>query len=139
MGCGNTIGGCGQYGGKNGAIVDGYAKKTLQPVPKIFYKTRTYEILGLKTNFGLNFTTPSGLSMDWGGEAGAFLDDVMIMMMEFNPVVSFKLSDQVAIGGGFRFLYSAGEFGNTLFVPISYETTQGMLGTKCNYYCKWHN
>ena len=50
------------------------------------------------------------------------------MMMEFNPVVSFKLSDQVAIGGGFRFLYSAGEFGNTLFVPISYETTQGMLG-----------
>lgn len=118
----------GQFGGKNGAIVDGYAKKTLQPVPKIFYKTRTYEILGLKTNFGLNFTTPSGLSMDWGGEAGAFLDDVMIMMMEFNPVVSFKLSDQVAIGGGFRFLYSAGEFGNTLFVPISYTTTQGIPG-----------
>lgn len=115
----------GQYGGKNGAIVDGYAKKTLQPVPKIFYKTRTYEILGLKTNFGLNFTTPSGLSMDWGGEAGAFLDDVMIMMMEFNPVVSFKLSDQVAIGGGFRFLYSAGEFGNTLHVPIGYTTIQG--------------
>ncbi|EFR46648.1 hypothetical protein HCCG_01195 [Helicobacter cinaedi CCUG 18818 = ATCC BAA-847] len=62
---GNTIGGCEQFGGKNGAIVDGYAKQTLQPVPKIFYKTRTYEILGLKTNFGLNFTTPSGLSMDW--------------------------------------------------------------------------
>ena len=118
----------GQHGGKNGAIVDGYAKKTLQPVPKIFYKTRTYEILGLKTNFGLNFTTPSGLSMDWGGEAGAFLDDVMIMMMEFNPVVSFKLSDQVAIGGGFRFLYSAGEFGNTLFVPIAFEQNQGMAG-----------
>lgn len=116
---GGIVGGWGQYGGKNGAIVDGYAKKTLQPVPKIFYKTRTYEILGLKTNFGLNFTTPSGLSMDWGGEAGAFLDDVMIMMMEFNPVISFKLSDQVAIGGGFRFLYSAGEFGNTLFVPIN--------------------
>lgn len=118
----------GQHGGKNGAIVDGYAKKTLQPVPKIFYKTRTYEILGLKTNFGLNFTTPSGLSMDWGGEAGAFLDDVMIMMMEFNSVVSFKLSDQVAIGGGFRFLYSAGEFGNTLFVPIAFEQDQGMAG-----------
>lgn len=116
----------GQFGGKNGAIVDGYAKKTLQPVPKIFYKTRTYEILGLKTNFGLNFTTPSGLSMDWGGEAGAFLDDVMIMMMEFNPVVSFKLSDQVAIGGGFRFLYSAGEFGNTLFVPISQDINQDL-------------
>lgn len=121
---GKAIGGWGQYGGKNGAIVDGNAKKTLQPVPKIFYKTRTYEILGLKTNFGVNFTTPSGLSMDWGGEAGAFLDDVMIMMMEFNPVVSFKLSDQVAIGGGFRFLYSAGEFGNTLFVPISQDMKQ---------------
>lgn len=124
---GDKIFGFGQYGGKNGAIVDGYAKKTLQPVPKIFYKTRTYEILGLKTNFGLNFTTPSGLSMDWGGEAGGFLDDVMIMMMEFNPVVSFKLSDQVAIGGGFRFLYSAGEFGNTLFVPISYDTIQDVF------------
>lgn len=108
-----------QYGGKNGEIVDGNAKKTLQPAPKIFYKTRTYEILGLKTNFGFNFTTPSGLSMDWDGEAGGFLDDVFIMMAELNPVVSFKLSDQVAIGGGFRFLYSAGDFGNTLFVPIN--------------------
>lgn len=47
--------------------------------------------------------------------------------MEFNPVVSFKLSDQVAIGGGFRFLYSAGEFGNTLFVPISYDTIQDIF------------
>lgn len=117
----------GQHGGKEG-LVDGNAKKTLQPVPKIFYKTRTYEILGLKTNFGASFTTPSGLSMDWDGEAGGFLDDVMIMMMEFNPVVSFKLSDQVAIGGGVRFLYSAGDFGNTLYVPISYQTTQGMAG-----------
>ncbi len=118
----------GQFGGKNGEIVDGYAKQTLQPVPKIFYKTRTYEILGLKTNFGLNFTTPSGLSMDWGGEAGAFLDDVMIMMMEFNPVMSMKFfDDRIAIGGGFRFLYSAGEFGNTLFVPISQVIKQDAL------------
>lgn len=117
----------GQHGGKSGEV-DGFATQTLQPVPKIFYKTRTYEILGLQTNFGASFTTPSGLAMDWNGEAGGFLDDVMIMMMEFNPVMSFKLSDQVSVGGGFRFLYSAGDFGNTLFVPISYSTTQGMAG-----------
>lgn len=133
--------GCGTFGGDGPARVDGHAKKTLQPVPKIFYKTRTYEILGLKTNFGLNFTTPSGLSMDWGGEAGAFLDDVMIMMMEFNPVVSFKLSDQVAIGGGFRFLYSAGEFGNTLFVPFDYsgELTNEDIPILCAFGCPIHS
>lgn len=120
---GAVVGGWGQYGGKVGDV-EGHAKKTLQPVPKIFFKTRTYEILGLKSNFGISFTTPSGLSMDWDGEAGGFLDDVMIMMLEFNPVVSFTLSDQVSIGGGVRYLYSSGDFNNTLFVPIAYTTDQ---------------
>lgn len=93
----------GQYGGKNGPV-DGFATQTLQPVPKIFYKTRSYNVLGVDTNFGASFTTPSGLAMDWNGEAGGFLDDVMIMMMEFNPVMSFKFGDRVALGGGFRLL-----------------------------------
>ncbi|WP_034369743.1 outer membrane protein transport protein [Helicobacter sp. MIT 05-5293] len=117
----------GSYGG-GAAEVEGKGNKTLQPVPKIFYKTRSYNLFGIKTNFGLSFTTPSGLAMDWDGEGGGFLDDVMIMMLELNPVVSFKLSDHFSFAVGIRGLYSSGEFNNTLYVPIAYTTTQGMMG-----------
>lgn len=117
----------GQYGG-GAAEVEGKGNKTLQPVPKIFYKTRPYNLFGIKTNFGVSFTTPSGLSMDWDGEGGGFLDDVMIMMVELNPVVSFKLSDHFAFAVGVRGLYSSGEFNNTLYVPITYTTTNGIAG-----------
>ncbi len=113
----------GQFGG-GAAEVEGKGNKTLQPVPKIFYKTRSYNLFGIKTNFGLSFTTPSGLAMDWDGEGGGFLDDVMIMMLELNPVVSFKLSDHFSFAVGIRGLYSSGEFNNTLYVPITYQTSQ---------------
>lgn len=62
--------------------------------------------------------------MDWDGEGGGFLDDVMIMMLELNPVVSFKLSDHFSFAVGVRGLYSSGEFNNTLYVPITYQTSQ---------------
>ena len=100
------------------ARVNGRANWAFQPVPKFFLKSRAYELpLGMKTNFGFSFTTPSGLSMDWDGAGGGFLDDVGIAMMEFNPVISLVWKDIVSIGLGVRGIYSFGEFNNSLYVP----------------------
>ncbi|WP_104746722.1 OmpP1/FadL family transporter [Helicobacter bilis] len=98
--------------------VEGKALTTIQPIPKFFYKSRAYEVASsLRTNFGVSFTTPSGLSMNWDGIGGGFLDDVSIAMMELNPVVSLAWKDIVSIGLGIRGIYSFGEFNNSLYVP----------------------
>lgn len=46
----------GQFGG-GAAEVGGKGNKTLQPVPKIFYKTRSYNLFGIKTNFDCPYDT----------------------------------------------------------------------------------
>lgn len=108
--------------------VSGKANTTLQPVPKIFFKSRSYSLpLNLRMNYGFSFTTPSGLSMDWDGQGGGFLDDVSIAMLEFNPVVSIAWGDYVGFGAGFRAIYSFGSFNNTLYVPYSTSLNMGGL------------
>ena len=100
--------------------VSGRAVTTVQPVPKFFFKSRAYELpLGLRMNYGASFTTPSGLSMNWNGQGGGFLDDVSIAMLELNPVISLAWKDYIAIGGGFRAIYTFGTFNNTLYVPYN--------------------
>lgn len=100
--------------------VEGKALTTIQPIPKFFYKSRAYEVASsLRTNFGVSFTTPSGLSMNWDGIGGGFLDDVSIAMMELNPVVSLAWRDFISFGVGFRAIYSFGSFNNTLYVPYN--------------------
>lgn len=111
IGCANPKNNC-------PARVDGYANATVQPVPKFFLKSRSYEIdSGVVANFGFSFTTPSGLSMDWDGPGGGFLDNVSIAMMEFNPVMSFAYKDMFAFAFGLRGIYTSGKFDNSLYVP----------------------
>lgn len=98
--------------------VDGKANDTIQPVPKFFLKSRSYAVGDdVITNFGFSFTTPSGLSMNWDGAGGGFLDDVSIAMMEFNPVMSFAYKDMFAFAFGLRGIYTFGNFNNSLYVP----------------------
>lgn len=100
-------------------IVEGRANTTLAFAPKIFFKTKPWHIGSFfKTNFGLSLTTPSGLSMDWDGEGGEFLDKVGIMMIETNPVVSITLWDRLGLAAGARIIYGSGDFDNALNVPF---------------------
>ncbi|RDU67667.1 hypothetical protein CQA53_01315 [Helicobacter didelphidarum] len=111
----------------------GKAITTIQPVPKFFIKSRSYHLSeNLRMNYGASFTTPSGLSMNWEGEGGGFLDDVSIAMLELNPVISLGWRDFIAIGGGFRAIYTFGSFNNTLYVPMDFKgdtTTGNTYGT----------
>lgn len=109
------------------AIVEGRANTTLAFAPKIFFKTKPWHIGSfLRTNFGLSVTTPSGLSMDWDGEGGEFLDKVGIMMIETNPVVSITLWDRLGLAAGARIIYGSGDFDNALYVPYRADNAMGM-------------
>lgn len=108
--------------------VSGSAKTAIQPVPKFFFKSRSYKFpADTKINWGISFTTPSGLAMDWDGDGGGFLDDVGIAMLEFNPVVSVSWNDFISFGGGFRAIYTSGSFNNTLYVPYATTIDMGFL------------
>ncbi|MGX3010243.1 outer membrane protein transport protein [Helicobacter sp. 23-1044] len=103
----------------NGAMVDGSADTTIFPVPKLFYKSESFlNYGGGGFNAGLAFTAPSGLAMTWNGEAGDFLKDVMIAILELSPAISYQFREMISIGFSPRILYGMGNFNNTVYVPL---------------------
>ena len=103
----------------NGANVDGSADTTIFPVPKLFYKSESFlNYGGGGFNAGLAFTAPSGLAMTWNGEAGDFLKDVMIAILELSPAISYQFREIISIGFSPRILYGMGNFNNTVYVPL---------------------
>lgn len=125
----------GEYGFKGdstagGTIVDGSAESTVFPVPKIFYKSKSFlNYGGGGFNAGFAFTAPSGLAMNWNGEAGEFLRDVMIALIEISPSISYQFREMIAVGFSPRILYGMGNFNNTVYVPL-----QGEVFTKLTDY-----
>lgn len=106
----------------SGAIVDGNADTTVFPIPKIFYKSESFlNYGGGGFNAGLAFTAPSGLAMTWNGEAGDFLKDVMIAILELSPAISYQFREMISIGFSPRILYGMGNFNNTVYVPLEGE------------------
>lgn len=120
----------GEWGfSERGALVPGSADPTFFPVPKIFYKSKTTQNKWGNWNYGVSFTAPSGLAMNWNGEAGAFLRNVMIAMVEFSPSLSWNYNERVAIGVSPRILYGMGNFKNTVFVPLGTNDKPGEVIT----------
>ena len=59
--------------------------------------------------FGLSMVVPGGLSKRWESPyAKAFAEEFTLQVIEVNPVVAYKVSEQFAIGAGARLVYSSG-------------------------------
>lgn len=99
----------------------GHANATNFVYPEIFYKSPTF---WGGFNVGLAVTAPSGMTMDWDGRGGDFLDYSFIAMVEINPSISYKLGNWLGIGVGGRVMYGQGDFKNTLYVPYTASTQQ---------------
>lgn len=120
----------GEWGfSEKGALVPGSADPTFFPVPKIFYKSKSAKSKWGNFNWGVSFTAPSGLAMKWNGEAGAFLRNVMIAMVELSPSLSWNYEERIAIGVSPRILYGMGNFKNTVFVPLGTKENPGQVIT----------
>lgn len=112
-----------------GTNVSGSADSTVFPIPKIFYKSKSFlNAGGGGFNIGASFTAPSGLAMNWNGEAGAFLRKVMIAMVEFSPAISYQYREIVSIGLSPRILFGMGNFDNTVYVPLNGTVLTNLKG-----------
>ncbi|MFC3847079.1 OmpP1/FadL family transporter [Helicobacter baculiformis] len=96
------------------SAAEGSAHAVNAVIPEIFYKSSTF---WHGFNVGFSFTAPSGMTLNWDGEGGKFLDNSFIFMLEANPVLSFKVAEWLSIGGGGRILWGMGKFKNSLYVP----------------------
>lgn len=59
--------------------------------------------------WGVSVTVPGGLTKRWeSGHQKVSAEEFTLKIVEVNPVVSYKVSDNFAIGGGLRLIYSEG-------------------------------
>ncbi len=59
--------------------------------------------------WGVSVVVPGGLSKRWDEQPGKlFAQEFTLENVELNPVFSYKINDQFAIGGGLRVVYSSG-------------------------------
>ena len=59
--------------------------------------------------WGASLTVPGGLTKRWdSGHQKVSAEEFTLKVVELNPVVSYKVSDNFALGGGLRFIYSEG-------------------------------
>jgi len=61
--------------------------------------------------FGTSLTVPAGLSKRWeeGGASELIAKEFTLTVIELNPVVSYKVSNELAIAAGVRMVYSEGK------------------------------
>ena len=75
--------------------------------------------------WGASLTVPGGLTKRWtDGDQKLFAEEFTLKVIEVNPVASYKLSDDFAIGGGLRLIYSEGVVnsdGDSIHKPIKRE------------------
>lgn len=101
----------------------GHANPTNFIYPEIFYKSPTF---WGGFNIGLSVTAPAGMTMDWDGRGGDFLDYSFIALVEVNPTISYKVGNWLGIGVGGRIMYGMGDFNNSLYVPyVAVQKTGG--------------
>lgn len=59
--------------------------------------------------WGASLTVPGGLTKRWETPyQKLFAEEFTLKVIELNPVISYKIADNFAIGGGARFIYSEG-------------------------------
>lgn len=104
----------------------GHANATNFVYPELFYKSPTF---WGGFNAGLAVTAASGMTLDWDGTGGEFLDYSLIAMVEVNPSLSFKIGNWFGLGLGGRLVYGMGDFANTLQVPYVAKLQQGLPGS----------
>jgi long-chain fatty acid transport protein len=73
--------------------------------PSLFYVSPEFNNL----RYGASLTVPGGLTKRWNSPfAKTFAQEFTLKIIEFNPVLAYKVSDTFAVGGGLRVIYSEG-------------------------------
>jgi long-chain fatty acid transport protein len=89
-----------------GAPADASSEKENFLLPALHYVGEAYGDF----RFGASLTVPAGLSKRWqeGGPSQLIAEEFTLKVIELNPVVSYKVTDELAIAAGVRAVYSEG-------------------------------
>lgn len=81
-------------------------------VPQIYFISPEYI---QNWRFGLAFVAPAGVQMRWDDAyPRAVAEKFDLKIFEFNPSAAYRISDNIAIGGGLRVIYAKGEVKNSI-------------------------
>jgi len=82
------------------------SKKENFLLPSLHYVSEAYG----NFRFGASLTVPAGLSKRWHEEGPSKLiaEEFTLKVIELNPVVSYKVADNLSIAAGLRMVYSEG-------------------------------
>ena len=95
-----------EYTDSRTSLYHGDSEKENFLVPTLFAVSPDYN--GLRAGF--SFTAPGGLSKRWQDPfPRTFAEEFTLKIFEFNPTVSYKISDKVAIGAGARAVFVDGK------------------------------
>lgn len=73
--------------------------------PSFFFSSKDYN--GIR--YGFSMVVPGGLTKRWESPyAKAFAEEFTLQVVELNPTMAYKVSDQFSIGGGLRLVHSSG-------------------------------
>lgn len=93
-------------------------------IPTLFFTSKEYN----GWRFGFDITVPGGLSKRWDAPyQKMFAKEFTLKIVEFNPVVSYKILPNLSIGGGLRVIYSRGIVKNDLSL-LSTATARELEG-----------
>ena len=119
-----------------GAPADASSEKENFLLPALHYVGEAYGDF----RFGASLTVPAGLSKRWqeGGPSQLIAEEFTLKVIELNPVVSYKVTDELAIAAGVRAVYSEGvvkSSGTTVVnAGPTYQTiTRDMEGDSLEY------
>jgi len=83
--------------------------------------------------WGASLTVPGGLTKRWkSGHQKLFAEEFTLKVIELNPVASYKVSNDFAVGGGLRLIYSEGVV-NSDGVDVNQPIKREMKGDTIEY------
>ena len=75
---------------------------------------------------GLGMTVPYGMGTEynqtWGNMEGAKKgNQSMIMTIDINPNIAYKVSEKLSVGAGISLLYAKAELGQVKTMPVTFQ------------------
>lgn len=103
-----------------GIVANDESKTENIPVPTMHYVS---PYVG-NARFGLSLVSPGGLSKRWGGWAASSAEEFTLKLIEVNPTIGYRLSDNLAVAAGARMVYTDGVVKSGAPAPI-YRDLEG--------------
>ncbi len=115
-----------------GTATDGDSKTEQFLMPNLHYVSPAVG----DWRFGLSITAPAGLSKRWDeAYQKATAEEFSLKVIEVNPTVSYKVSDQFAVGFGLRGVYTDGTVKSdaTTLTSNPYAPTRNLTGDSIDF------